>query len=240
MRTLYVAQRELKKYFTSPTAYIVVSLFLLIAGGLFWLDYFQATTVELTMRGFFGQAPFFMAFFVPAVTMGLVSEEKRSGTLEMLMTLPVRDSEVILGKYLAAVGLVGAVLVATLAYPLTLSGFGGEGVVLDGGPIIGGYIGLLLLGSAYAGIGIMVSSWTKDQIISILVSFFICFVLYIIGILAAEVGGTGAKVLSFLSTSGHFDNIARGVIDLRDVLYYLSVSAVGLVVATVTLSARRW
>lgn len=240
MRTLYITQRELKNYFNSPTAYIVVSLFLLIAGGLFWLNYFEATTIELTMRGFFAQAPFFMAFFVPAVTMGLVSEEKRSGTLEMLMTLPVRDSEVVVGKFLAAVGLIAVVLLATLAYPLTLVGLGDEGTSLDGGPIIGGYVGLLLLASAYAGVGVMVSSWTKDQIISILVSFFICFALYILGSLSAQASGGLAEILWFLSTSGHFENIARGVIDARDVLYYLSVAGLGLAVAAVTLSARRW
>ncbi len=240
MRTLYITQRELKKYFNSPTAYIVVSLFLLIVGGLFWLNYFEAATIELTMRGFFAQAPFFMAFFVPAVTMGLIAEEKRLGTLEMLMTLPVRDGEVVLGKFLAALGLIAAVLLATVAYPLTLAGLGGEQVALDAGPIIGGYLGLLLLGGAYAGIGVMVSSWTKDQIISILLSFFLCFLLYILGSLAAQASGGLSEILWFLSTSGHFENIARGVIDLRDVLYYVSVAAIGLTVATVSLSARRW
>jgi ABC-2 type transport system permease protein len=173
--TLYITQRELKKYFTSPTAYIVVILFLLIAGGLFWLDYFQAATIELTMRGFFAQAPFFMAFFTPAVTMGLLSEERRSGTLEMLMTLPVRDRQVVLGKFLAALTLITVVLLATLAYPLTLAGLAQEGTGLDTGPIIGGYVGLVLLAGAYAGIGFAVSSRTRDQIISILLSFFFCF-----------------------------------------------------------------
>ena len=236
MRTLYITQRELKHYFTSATAYIVVTLFLLIAGGLFWLDYFQAATTELSMRSFFNQAPFFMAFFVPAITMGLLSEERRSGTLEMLMTLPVRDWEVVMGKFLAAVGLIGVVLLVTLAYPITLAGLGD----LEWGPVISGYLGLLLLGAAYAGIGVMVSSWTKDQIISILLTFFLCFLLFILGSLANEASGWFSDLLWFLSTSGHFENIARGVIDLRDLAYYLSVAALGISVATVTLSARRW
>jgi ABC-2 type transport system permease protein len=235
-RILYISGRELKAFFASPTAYIVVSLFLLIAGGLFWLDYFQAVTTELSLRAFFGQAPFFMGFFAPAVTMGLISEEKRSGTLEMLMTLPVRDGEVIIGKFLGAMGLIAAVLAATFVYPLTLAGLGD----LEWGPVIGGYIGLLLLGGAYCAIGIMVSSWTKDQIISILVAFFLCFLLYILGHLAQVAGGGVGEALYWLSTSAHFENIARGVIDLRDVLYYLSLMAIGLTVATVTLSARRW
>lgn len=235
-RVLYISQRELKKYFNSPTAYIVCFLFLLIAGGLFWLDFFQAATVELTMRGFFVQAPLFLAFFVPAVTMGLLSEERRSGTLEMLMTLPVRDSEVVLGKYLAAMGLLTAVLAATLVYPLTLAGLGD----LDLGPVAGGYLGLLLLGSAYVAIGVMVSSWTEDQIVSILIAFFLCFALYIMGELARHAPPALAEVLQQLSTRLHFDNIARGVVDLRDLVYYLSVTVFGLVVSTVTLSARRW
>lgn len=240
MRTLYITTRELKSYFTSLTAYIFVGLFLLIVGGLFWLDFFQPVRTELTMRGFFFQAPLFFAFFVPALTMGLLSEEKRSGTLEMLMTLPVRDSEVVLGKFLATVVLLGVVLAATLVYPITLAGLAVEGNALDWGPVWGGYLGLLLLGAAYAGVGIMVSSWTKDQIISIQLSFFLCFLLYVMGPLSAEIGGTLGEVLRFLSTSGHFESIARGVIDTRDFLYYISVAAFGCMAATVSLAARRW
>ena len=239
-KIIYITCRELKAYFISPTAYIVVSLFLLIAGGLFWLEFFQPVSTELSLRGFFFRAPLFMAFFVPAVTMGLLSEEKRSGTLEMLMTLPVKDSEVVLGKFFAAVALIGVVLLATIFYPITLSRLATEGTHLDWGPVWGGYLGLLFLGAAYAGIGIMVSSWTKDQIISILVSFFFCFGLYILGPLSNQISGVLGELLWFLSSSGHFENIARGVVDTRDILYYVSVSAVGITVATVTLSARRW
>lgn len=237
-RTLFIAQRELKRYFNSATAYIVASLFLFMVGGLFWLDFFQATTTEVSMRGFFAQAPFFMAFFVPAVTMGLISEEKRSGTIEVLMTLPVRDTEVILGKFIAALGLITVVVAATVVYPIMLNGLTNS--PLDAGPIIGGYVGLILLGAAYAGLGIMVSSWTKDQIVSILLTFFLCFGLNILGMLAREVNGVASEVLWFLSTSGHFENISRGVIDLRDVLYYVSVAGFGIGAATVALSARRW
>lgn len=240
MRTLYIAQRELKAYFNSLTAYIFIGLFLLITGGLFWLDFFQAVRTELTLRGFFFQAPLFMAFFVPALTMGLLSEEKRSGTLEMLMTLPVRDSEVVLGKFLATMALITVVLAATLFYPITLAGLASEGTAMDWGPVWGGYLGLLLLGAAYTGVGVMVSSWTKDQIISIQVSFFFCFLLYILGPLSHDVSGWFGEFLWFMSTSGHFENIARGVVDIRDLLYYVSVALFGCTVAAVSLSARRW
>ena len=193
------------------------------------------------MQGFFLQAPLFMAFFVPAITMGLVSEEKRSGTLEMLMTLPVRDGEVILGKFLAAMTLIAVVLAATFAYPIMIGRLAGQsGVSLDWGPVLGGYIGLLLLGAAYAGIGVMVSSWHRDQVNSILISFFLCFLLYVLGPMSEQVTGWLGDLLSWLSTDGHFKNIARGVLDVRDFLYYVSVAAVGLTIATVTLSSRRW
>jgi ABC-2 type transport system permease protein len=239
-RTVYIAQRELKTYFNSRTAYTVVTMFLAIVGGLFWLNYFQPARTELSLRAFFAAAPMFMAFFVPAITMGLVAEEKRSGTLEVLMTLPVRDGEVIFGKFLAALALIAVTLTATLAYPLTLAGLASEAAPLDWGPVWGGYLGLLLLGSAYAGIGIMVSSWHKDQVNSILISFFLCFLLHMLGPISNDVSGPLGELLWFLSTSGHFENIARGVVDLRDLLYYVSVAVVGLSVATVTLSARRW
>jgi len=239
-RTIYIAQRELKSYFNSRTAYTVVTMFLIIVGGLFWLEFFQPGRTELSLRAFFNRAPFFMAFFVPAITMGLVSEERRSGTLEMLMTLPVRDGEVILGKFLAAMTLIAVVLAATLSYPIMIGGLASEGAPMDWGPVWGGYIGLLMLGAAYAGIGVMVSSWHRDQINSILISFFLCFLLYMLGPISEQVSGWLGTLLFRLSTSGHFENIARGVLDVRDLLYYVSVAAIGLTAATVTLSSRRW
>jgi ABC-2 type transport system permease protein len=234
--TLAIAQRELRGYFTSITAYIVIVLFLLIAGGLFWLDFFNASTTELSMRRFFGNAPFFLAFFASALSMGLLSEEQRSRTLELLMTLPVTDFQVVLGKFLAATGLLAVVLLATLPYPLSLSQMGR----FDWGPAIGGYVGLLLLGSAYIAIGVLVSSLTRDQIVSVLVTFFVCFLLGTLAQFAGYVGGTVGTVLRAMSTSGHFENVARGVIDTRDLVYYVSLIALALGGATVSLSRRRW
>jgi ABC-2 type transport system permease protein len=231
-----ILRKELNDYFSSATAYMVVCLFLFIAGGLFWLDFFSATTTELTMRTFFGQAPFFLAFFAPALSMGLLSEEQRSRTLELLMTLPVTDAQIVVGKFLAAWLLLAVVVLATLPYPLTMSQLG----PLDWGPVLGGYLGLLLLGGAYLSLGLLVSSWTRDQVVSVLVAFFLCFGLGVLGSLAPYAGRAGGAVLLALSTSGHFENIARGVIDLRDVVYYLSIIVLALTAATVTLSRRRW
>ena len=232
---MFITRRELSTYFNSLTAYIVVILFLLITGGMFWNEFFQGFQ-ELSLRSLFSNAPLFLAFFAPAITMGLVAEEKRSGTLELMMTMPVSDTQIIVGKFLAAVILLAVTFLFTTPYALSLSTMGN----LDWGPIIGGYAGLLLLGATYASVGIMVSSWTRDQIVAILLGFFICFLLFIIDRLMGNSSGTLAVVLEQLSSSYHFQNIARGVIEIKDIVYYLSVILVCLTTARVTLASRRW
>ena len=232
-----IAAREATRFFTSVTAYIVIALFLFIAGGLFWIELLGSSAAELSMRSFFQRGPLLLAFFVPALTMGLFAEENRARTLELLMTLPLQDAHVVLGKFLGAMLMLTAVLGATLPYAFTLAGLGD----LDWGPVLGGYLGLLLLGGAYTAIGVFVSSLTRDQIVAILVTFFVCFVLNILGELAAHAGGgTASSLLRWLSTSGHFQSISRGVIDLRDVVYYLSWIIIALAGATAALSRRRW
>lgn len=234
-KTLYVARRQLGAYFNSVVAYIVAILFLVITGALFWLSFFQDVTV-LSLRTFFAQAPLFLAFFAPAITMGLFAEEKRSGTLELLMTMPLSDFQIVMGKFLAAVALLCVVFAVTLFYPLSLSRLGD----LDWGAVAAGYIGLVLLGSSYSAIGLMASSWTKDQVVAILLAFSICFVLYLIDQLVGQPTGTTAQIVEYISTSYHFENIARGVVDTRDVVYYLSLIGVCLLVAQSSIAARRW
>lgn len=232
----YVFKREMGAYFNSVVAYIVVILFLLITGAIFWSNYFDQQMTMLSLRSFFTQAPLFLAFFAPAITMGLFAEEKRLGTLELLMTMPLRDFEIVAGKFLAALGLLAVVFLMTLPYPISLSMLGD----LDWGAVASGYIGLLLLGGAYSAIGLMASSWTQDQVVSILVAFSICFFLYLIDQLVGNPSGTMARMVEYISTNSHFNNIARGVVDLRDVFYYLSVMGVALIVTQVSVSARRW
>ena len=234
-KTLYVMKRELGAYFNSVVAYIVAVLFLLITGALFWLNFFQDVTM-LTLRGYFSQAPLFLAFFAPAITMGLFAEEKRSGTLELLMTMPLRDHHIVLGKFFAAIVLLVSVFFVTLPYPITLAQLGN----LDWGAVAAGYVGLILLGGAYSAIGIMASSWTKDQVVAILVAFSLCFALYLIDQIVGQPTGTVARIVEYVSTSYHFDNIARGVIDTRDVIYYLSLIGVCLLVAQASIASRRW
>lgn len=231
----FVMKRELGTYFNSVVAYIVVILFLVITGALFWLNYFQEINV-LSLRSFFNQAPLFLAFFAPAITMGLFATEKRAGTLELLMTMPITNFQIVMGKFLAAVVLLSTVFLMTLPYPITLSMLGN----LDWGSVIAGYIGLLLLGSSYCAIGLMASSWTKDQVVAILLAFSMCFFLYLVDQLVGQSTGTMTQIAEYLSTNYHFQNIARGVIDTRDVFYYLSLIGVCLVVATTSIGSRRW
>lgn len=232
----FILKRELANYFHSLTAYIVVILFLLITGGMFWLEFFQGGFPELSMRRLFGDAPLFLAFFAPAVTMGLLAEEKRAGTLELLMTMPVSDTQIVIGKFLAAVVLLLVTFLFTTPYAFSLAMMGN----LDWGPVIGGYAGLVLLGSAYAAVGIMVSAWTRDQIVSVLLGFFLCFLLFLFDRLFGNSSGVLATTFEYLSSNFHFQNIARGVIQVSDVVYYLSVIVICLTAARSTLASRRW
>ena len=235
-----IFKREVSATFNSPVAYVVVILFLVITGALFWLPYFQEINI-LSLRNFFAQAPMFLAFFAPAITMGLLASEKRSGTLELMMTMPVKDAHIVIGKFLSSVFLLAVVFATTFPYAWTLDmlarGFETE---LDWGATLAGYIGLLLLGSTYAAIGLMASSFTKDQVVAILSGFSICFGLYLIDKLVGTPTGGMATLLEYLSTSYHFNNIARGVITFSDVVYYLSLIGVSLVIATSSIASRRW
>ncbi len=235
MKSIYfITRRELGRYFNSPVAYVVVMLFLVITGALFWLTFFEEVSL-LSLRNFFGQAPLFLAFFCPAITMGSFSTERRAGTLELLMTMPVSEFQIVAGKYVAAMVLLGVVFSMTLVYPATLQLLGD----LDWGAVAAGYLGLMLLGGAYVAIGLMASSWTRDQVVAILSGFAICFFLYLVAQLAAPVDGTVARIVEYSSTSYHFDHLSRGVVDLRNVVYYLSLIAVALTITTVSIGARR-
>jgi ABC-2 type transport system permease protein len=232
--TLAITKRELRTYFNSPVAYIVVTVFMLLAGYLFFNTLFIEKQAE--MRGYFGLAPMLFTFIIPAMTMRLIAEERGTGTLELLITMPVRDWQVVVGKFLAALGLLAVLLLLTFVYALTLSSIG----PLDKGPAYGGYFGLLMMGGAYVAIGVMASSLTRNQIVAFILAFAISFALYLFGRIVPLVPSNIQPVVSFLSIDTHFESISRGVIDTRDLLYYLSVIAVSLVVATVSLESRKW
>ena len=214
--------KEFMTYFLSPIAYIVISIFLLITGWFFFMVFFLYNQADL--RDFFGLLPIIFSFVVPAITMRLFSEEMNIGSYEILLTLPVNFRDVILGKFLASVAFISAMLVPTLAYPITISFIG----QLDWGPVAGGYIGAVLLGAAFSAIGLFASSLTRNQIIAFIIGLAICFALTLIDKMLFFLPQSLLGILEYLGADFHFQNISKGDIDTRDILYFLSVSFVGL------------
>ncbi len=232
--TMAIAKREFGSYVNSPIPYILVTAYLATAGYLFLSQLFFAKQAD--MRPFFEIMPLLFCFIVPFVTMRLVAEERKEGTLELLLTMPVTDWQLVIGKFLAALGLMAVLLLLTVAFPITVAALG----PLDKGTTVASYIGALLMAGAFIGIGVMASSFTKSQIVAALVAFFICFALYMLGHLVGILPRSVANVAAGLSIAAHFMNIARGVIDTRDVIYYASIIFVCLLIAQTTLDSRRW
>lgn len=232
--TLTICRRELGAYFNSPVAYVVITAFLVATGILYFLQAFLVG--EASLRGFFDSAPLVFIFFAPAISMRLLAEEKKTGTIALLITFPVRDWEVVVGKFLAALGVLGVGVLLTLSYPITISRMGD----LDWGTVFAGYIGLLLMGGAYLAVGLMASSWTKNQVVAFIVAFAICFALFLVGKLIPLLPPSLSGVLGYISIDAHFANIARGVIDTRDLIYYLSLIGGCLLLAIQSLDSRRW
>jgi ABC-2 type transport system permease protein len=180
--------------------------------------------------------PLLLAFIVPAIAMRLIAEEKGSGSLEMLITMPVPDWQVIVGKFLAGMALLAVLVGLTLVYGITVMLVG----PLDRGPAIGGYLGVLLMGGAYMSIGVMASTFTRNQIVAFIIAFAISFSLYLFYRLLPFTPELIRPVLSYLSVESHFEAISRGVIDTRDIVYHLSMMVVSLVIATLSLESRKW
>lgn len=233
---LAIFKKEFRSYFSSPIAYIFITAFLVFSGWLFFKGFFIIG--QATMRPFFSILPWEFLFFVPAVTMRLWAEEKKLGTMELLMTLPLNDAEIVLGKFLAALLFLTITVVLTFTFPLTLYYLGQP----DLGPILGGYLGALLMGAAYLSIGLFISSLTENQIIAFILSVFCCFALFIIGepIVLTALPAWIAKIFAFLGLGAHFQSIGRGVIDSRDVIYYLSVIIFFLYLNTRSVESRKW
>ncbi|MBW1805707.1 MAG: ABC transporter permease subunit [Deltaproteobacteria bacterium] len=218
----HIFKREFKSYFISPIAYIVISVFLLVTGWFFFSTFFIYN--QTSLRSFFSMLPIIFAFVVPAITMRLFSEELNVGSYETLLTLPVTYRDVILGKFLASVVFIMAMLVPTIAYPVTAWLLG----QLDWGPVAGGYIGAILLGAAYSAVGLFASSLTRNQIIAFIIGIAICFSLTLVDKMLFFLPRNLVGLFGYLGADFHFQNIAKGVIDSRDLLYFLSISFVGL------------
>ena len=221
-KILRICNKELKDYFISPIAYIVISIFLLVTGWFFFSTFFYFNQADL--RNFFDLVPITFSFLIPAITMRLFSEELNVGSYEMLLTLPVTFNHILAGKFLAGVSFVAAALAPTLAYPICIA-FMGQ---LDWGPVVGGYMGAILLGSAFTAVGLFASSLTRNQIIAFIVGMAICFTLTLIDKMLFFFPSSMLGVIGYLGADFHFKNIAKGIIDSRDILYFLSVIFIGL------------
>jgi gliding motility-associated transport system permease protein len=229
-----IFRRELRSYFNSPVAYVVIVVFLAIIGWFFTSNLFLMNVASL--RIVFELVPLVFLFFVPAITMRLLAEEKKSGTLELLTTKPVRDAEIVLGKFFAAWALLAAALLPTLCYLFTVTALGS----VDLGPVVTGYLGLLLMGAVYIGLGLFASSLTENQIIAFILGFLMMLVLFMLSRVLMYVPEGFATTVEFLGIDYHFSNIARGVIDSRNIIYFLSLIGFSLYCTTVALERRKW
>jgi ABC-2 type transport system permease protein len=233
-----IARKELSAYFGSPIALIFVGVFLMAAlTSFFWIAKFYARGIA-DVRPLFRYMPLLLILLVPALTMRQWSEEQRAGTLEVLLTLPVRRASLVLGKFAAVVALVAVALALTLFLPVSVSMLGN----LDWGPVLGGYLAALLMASAYAAIGLCVSSLTDNQIVALIVTVLLCVALYGVGtsVVTDAVGEPITSILRALGTGSRFESIERGVIDLRDLIYYVSLTVLSLVLNVVSLDSKRW
>ena len=232
---LTIAQKELNTYFASPVAYVVTAFFMLVMGYFFYL--ILVLSREASLRGLFSNMAVILLFVTPFLTMRLLAEEQRMGTIELLLTSPVRDWQVVLGKFLGALAFLLFMLALTLIYPLLLSRFGAP----DWGPVLTGYLGVLLIGAACLAVGLFASSLSQNQIVTGFVAFALLIILWLLGAAAQAVGsGALGSLFDYLAINTHFDDFVRGVVDTQHIAYYLILTALFLFLATRVVEARRW
>jgi ABC-2 type transport system permease protein len=253
MRWLPVFKKEMRLYFGSTVAYVVFTFFLVISGWFFsqiFLYYSDVSmrsfmqpqfgqnlnVIESVMRPLFTNMSVVLLFFMPMLTMRLFAEEKKSGTIELLLSYPVRDGEVLAGKFLAAAALYAVLLVLTLLYPGLVAYF----TRVEWGPILTGYLGLLLTGTTFLAVGLLVSSFTENQIVAGFGTFGVLLAFWIIGWGAEFAGGNARSVLQYLSITEHMDSFTRGLIDTKDLVYYATAIALSLFLTLRSLDSKRW
>ena len=231
-----IAKREFRTFFDSLAAYILLVVFLGLSGFFTWLfgsDIFFIG--QATLMPFFSVAYWTLFFFIPALTMKMLAEEKRSGTLELHLTKPVTDWQVIIGKFLSVIMLIGVALLLTVPYYISVSFLG----PIDHGSVWSGYLGMLLMSMALISIGLFASSITNNQIVAFLLALFIgVFFLIIFDVLSNSFTGTIAYFFNYLSLSTHYESVSRGVLDSKDIIYFISISLIGLFLADTVLSKR--
>lgn len=253
MRNIWIiCRKELHGYFVSPVAYLLLTMFAIIFGFFYWnsVGYFNMVGLESQMRGqsfpmsvneyvirpLLSNVSVIGLFFIPMITMRLFAEEKRSGTIELLATSPIRDMEVILGKWFAAVILYAVMLLFTAINFAFLFRYGNP----DWKPLAVGYLGLLLQAGGLLAIGTFISTLTKNQIIAGAATFGACLLLWVLEWVAGYETATWAKVLAYLSVVTHFDSFAKGVLDAKDAIFYLSVIFLGLFLTSRSMESLRW
>ncbi len=241
--TFTIAKREFRSSFDSPLAYVVICLGLVMLGFVFFMlngGFWQAD--RATLSALFSQAPRGLSFLVvPVVTMRLLAEEKRTGTLEMLITLPVKDQSVILGKFLGAWGLVLVLIASTAVYPIMMFKFPWHLGALDGGPVLAGYLGLVLYSAAAVSIGLLISALTDSQVIAFFITFVILFALHFVGFTVDGIKSENLRsVAAFISFDARLAPFSRGQINTRDIVYFFSITVGCLMAAFRALERRKW
>jgi len=248
---LAIAHKELKSYFSTPIAYVVIGFFALLFGYFFYamLVIFNQQSLQFggqegaavdinqqLIRPLFLNASVILLFVLPLITMRTYSEEKRSGTIELLLTSPVSDVEIILGKFLGAMALYGSMLAITVIHIGLLFSYGNP----EWKVVVTGYIGLLLMGGCFISVGLLISSMTKNQIVSGMVTFAVFLLLWVINWIASFTGPTTQSVLNYLSITDHFDDFTRGILDTKHLIYYFSVMSFGLFLTSRSVDTERW
>jgi len=249
---LAIAQKELKGYFASPIAYVVIGFFALMFGYFYWalLGFFVEQSArmmglqggptqnvnEQMIRPVFMNASVLLLFTLPMVTMRTYSEEKRSGTIELLLTSPITDFQIVLGKFFGAMALYAVMLAVTLFHIGVLFIYGSP----EWKPILTSYIGLLLLGGCFIAVGLFISSLTKNQIVAGMVTFAVFLLLWIITWIGSFSGPTVDKLTTYLSIIDHFDDFGKGVVDTTHLIYYLSFITFGLFLTAKSVDSERW
>jgi ABC-2 type transport system permease protein len=229
-----IAGKELYTYFASPIAYLVIAAFLVMNGYLFSVILLGSRSASMVSS--FSDMVIILLFLSPAITMRLLSEEQRTGTIELLLTSPLREVELVLGKWLASMAFFIVMLALTIPYPLFLLKFGSP----DVGPIVGGYIGIILLEGVFLSIGLLMSSVTQNQIIALALSFGVLLVLWLLQGAGQSFGGGGASVALYIALAPHFDGFTSGNIQLKDLVYYVSLILIALFLTVRSIETRRW
>jgi ABC-2 type transport system permease protein len=228
-----IVGRELRAAFASPVGYIVSIIFLTITGWFVFQRFFPEGRADL--RFFFELLPLTLALVVPAVTMRVFAEELSTGSFEVLSTLPVTDWDVILGKFVGTLTFVLLMLTPTLLYPLIVARFG----AVDWGPVVGGYLGAIFLSGLYCAVGMLTSALTRNQIVAVLVGWAVCFLLALVDDMLVFFPGPITNVVQYLGADFHFRSVARGVIDSRDLIYFVSAIFVALFGAHLAIERRK-